>query len=202
MRDIYDYVKVFNLISKDDCKTLLEHSKSLNYSQHAWTFGAKNKFKEMPHPEGSSTELSITHPDNESINKMLTKYVHHACIKYDDIFYEQGLKANHLYNNRKKIVSTVSRVRLNKYDPNTEMKYHHDHIHSIFDGENRGIPTLSIVGLLNDDFKGGDFIFNRKDKTKLKAGDILVFPSLFIYGHRVDKIIEGTRHSFVAWAYG
>ena len=202
MRDIYDYVKVFNLISKDDCNTLLEHSQSLSYKQHTWTGGANHDFKEIKHADGSDTELSMAYSRDKLINKMLTKYVHAACLKYNDVINEQGIQTKHFYNKKLQFVSQMSSVRLNRYDSSTEMKYHHDHIHSIFDGQHRGIPTLSIVGLLNDDFKGGDFIFNRKDKTKLKAGDILVFPSLFIYGHRVDKVIEGTRHSFVAWAYG
>ena len=59
------------------------------------------------------------------------------------------------------------------------MKEHYDHIHSLFDGTDKGIPILSIVGLLNDNFTGGGFCVNGKD-MKLKKGDIIIFPSNFL----------------------
>ena len=81
------------------------------------------------------------------------------------------------------------------------MRTHHDHIHNLFDGEQKGIPILSIVGLLNNDFSGGDFIFFNDYNVKLSAGDIMIFPSSFLYPHRVEEITRGTRHAFVSWAY-
>jgi predicted 2-oxoglutarate/Fe(II)-dependent dioxygenase YbiX len=81
------------------------------------------------------------------------------------------------------------------------MKTHHDHIQSLFDGERKGIPVLSIVGLLNDDFDGGEFVFFDEHKVNLKKGDILIFPSIFIFPHRVAKVTKGTRYSFVSWAW-
>ena len=81
------------------------------------------------------------------------------------------------------------------------MANHVDHIHSIFDGENKGVPIISVVGLLNDNFVGGEFIFNDEHTIKLKQGDILLFPSNFIYAHRVNDIEEGIRYSFVSWGF-
>ncbi len=81
------------------------------------------------------------------------------------------------------------------------MREHYDHIHSIFDGERKGIPILSIVGFLNDDYEGGEFLFSRKHEIPLKAGDILVFPSNFMYPHEVKEVTKGERYSFVAWAF-
>jgi predicted 2-oxoglutarate/Fe(II)-dependent dioxygenase YbiX len=71
----------------------------------------------------------------------------------------------------------------------------------LFDGEQKGIPILSIVGLLNNDFSGGNFIFFDDYEIKLTVGDIMIFPSLFLYPHRVEEITNGTRHAFVSWAY-
>ena len=70
----------------------------------------------------------------------------------------------------------------------------------IFDGQEKGIPILSIVGVLNDNYKGGDFLMRGK-KIPFKTGDILIFPSTFLYPHVVKEVTEGTRYSFVAWAY-
>jgi predicted 2-oxoglutarate/Fe(II)-dependent dioxygenase YbiX len=81
------------------------------------------------------------------------------------------------------------------------MANHVDHIRSIFDGNNKGIPVISVVGLLNDNFIGGELIFNDEHTIKLKQGDILLFPSNFIYKHRVNNIEEGIRYSFVSWGF-
>ena len=77
---------------------------------------------------------------------------------------------------------------------------HVDHIHSLFDGKEKGIPILSMVGLLNDNFKGGEFLICNKD-INLKQGEVVVFPSVFLFPHEVKKIIKGDRYSFVVWAY-
>jgi hypothetical protein len=43
-------------------------------------------------------------------------------------------------------------IRFNKYSKSKKMAKHCDHIHSMFDGERKGIPTLSVLGILNDDY--------------------------------------------------
>jgi predicted 2-oxoglutarate/Fe(II)-dependent dioxygenase YbiX len=56
------------------------------------------------------------------------------------------------------------------------------------------------VGQLNDSFEGGEFVV--LDKTiKMKAGDLLIFPSNFIFEHQVKTITKGTRLSFISWVY-
>jgi predicted 2-oxoglutarate/Fe(II)-dependent dioxygenase YbiX len=81
------------------------------------------------------------------------------------------------------------------------MKFHHDHIHTLFDGEKKGVPILSILGLLNDNFEGGDFLMFDAKKVNLSAGDIILFPSNFLYPHAVTTITKGTRYSFVSWGW-
>jgi predicted 2-oxoglutarate/Fe(II)-dependent dioxygenase YbiX len=92
-------------------------------------------------------------------------------------------------------------IRFNRYNVGTNMKLHYDHIHTIFDGARKGVPLLSIVALLNDDFEGGDFLMFDGKKVKLSAGDILIFPSNFMYPHEVTTVTKGTRYSCVCWAY-
>jgi hypothetical protein len=92
-------------------------------------------------------------------------------------------------------------LRFNKYFENKKMAEHCDHINSIFDGTRKGIPTLSIVGTLNDDFEGGDFIMFKDKKIDFKQGDLIIFPSLFLYPHRVEPVNKGTRYSYVSWVY-
>lgn len=99
------------------------------------------------------------------------------------------------------IVNFATDLRINRYIEGTEMKMHHDHINSIFDGEKKGIPVLSLVGVLNDDYEGGEFTFFDNSKVELGAGDILIFPSNFLYPHKVNKVTKGERWSFVSWGY-
>ena len=35
----------------------------------------------------------------------------------------------------------------------------------------------------------------------LEVGDLLIFPSNFLYPHKVNMVTEGTRHSFVSWVW-
>lgn len=92
-------------------------------------------------------------------------------------------------------------VRFNKYDVRTQMREHCDHIHDIFDGSIKGIPTITVLAGLNNDYEGGDLVFFGNKKYKLEAGDIMVFPSSFLYPHRVDEVTNGTRYSCVSWVY-
>ena len=42
--------------------------------------------------------------------------------------------------------------KFNRYEIETSMKEHCDHISTIFDGTRKGLPMLSILGCLNDDY--------------------------------------------------
>jgi len=95
----------------------------------------------------------------------------------------------------------ISNIRFNRYQVGANMKLHYDHIHTLFDGEKKGVPILSILGLLNDDFEGGDFLMFDSKKVNLSAGDIILFPSNFLYPHAVTTITKGTRYSFVSWGF-
>lgn len=54
--------------------------------------------------------------------------------------------------------------------------------------------------LLNDDFEGGEFaFFNRELKYKLNKGDVLMFPSNFMYPHEIMEVTEGTRYAIITW---
>ena len=52
------------------------------------------------------------------------------------------------------------------------MKKHCDHISSLFE-DGSGVPFLSIIGLLNDDYEGGDFYIFEDKKIETKQGDLL-----------------------------
>jgi len=80
------------------------------------------------------------------------------------------------------------------------MRMHYDHIHSLFDGIHKGIPVLSFIGILNEDYTGGELIINNQ-KINSKTGDIIIFPSCFLYPHEIKEVKKGTRYSFVSWGF-
>jgi hypothetical protein len=94
-----------------------------------------------------------------------------------------------------------SSLKYNKYKKGTLMSEHCDHIQDMFEGERRGIPVLSCIGALNDNYEGGEFIMFKDKKYKFNAGDIIIFPSNFLYPHRVEEVTKGTRYTYVSWVY-
>lgn len=92
-------------------------------------------------------------------------------------------------------------VRFNKYEVGTRMRQHMDNITTIFDGKRKGSPTLTILGMLNNDYEGGEFVIMEDLVIPFKAGDIVIFPSTFLYPHEVMPVTKGTRYSYVSWTW-
>ena len=78
-----------------------------------------------------------------------------------------------------------------KYLPGKYFKIHADH------GPYYSC-TISAVVYLNDNYEGGEIEFVRQGiKIKPKAGDIIVFPSNFVYEHASLEIFSGIKYSVV-----
>ncbi len=116
----------------------------------------------------------------------------------------EGYKSHYIFKGSPKtegIMGTFTPVRFNRYSPGQIMRQHHDHIHSIFDGTQKGIPVLSMILNFNNDYKGADLFFWEDCVVKLGKGDIVIFPSLFLFPHGVTEAISGTRYSGVCWGW-
>ena len=175
-----------NIIDKSikelsDNKTWQRHTYTINHS----TFEAKSK--------NGDKELNICYGNNLTYLKDLHELTWKALEKYiitDKI-------GGETFNGW----AGFSKIRFNRYKKGQIMSKHKDHITSLFTGNIRGIPILSIVGVLNDDYEGGEFIMFDDYEIKFKAGDLIVFPSLFLYPHLVKPVKQGIRYSFVSWCY-
>ena len=99
------------------------------------------------------------------------------------------------------IMNKFSTIRFNRYKPGQIMRQHHDHIHSLFDGNEKGIPVLSFVLNLNDNYRGADLYFWQDHVVPLGKGDIIMWPSLFLFPHGVTEARDGMRYSAVSWAW-
>ena len=87
-----------------------------------------------------------------------------------------------------------------KYKQTNDMTEHCDHVRHVFDGERKGIPILSVLGVLNNDYEGGEFVLI-DEKIDLSKGDIIIFPSNFMYPHKVEPVTKGTRYSYISWIW-
>ena len=173
MKQLSDFILVENIIPKELCETVIsEMEDSSGWQQHVW-YGGDSKDK--------SKELDILYSDLMTVFNPIVK---------------QGL--NLYIKTNGNVASLWGPIRLNKYSVGKQMAVHSDLIKS---HPEDGIPTLSFVGILNDNYSGGDFIMFDDMKIVLKQGDILIFPSTFLYPHKVTEVTKGTRYSFVTWIY-
>jgi len=85
----------------------------------------------------------------------------------------------------------ISDIQILKYVPGGFYKFHIDH-------GSTTPRTLSMIYCLNDDYEGGDFIVSNCH-YRPKKGDAIIFPSNFMFPHRVIEVTKGTRWSIVSW---
>jgi hypothetical protein len=78
-----------------------------------------------------------------------------------------------------------------KYNPGQHFQVHTDSGFSYF-------CTLSSVGWFNDDYEGGELWFPYLNlKFKPQKGDILFFPSTYLFAHGSMEVTSGTKYSAV-----
>lgn len=187
-KNIRDYVKVYkDFIDPEVCKSAVKKLDSANWDMHTFYNASTNTTESFDH------ELSVSH-DEIKEKDILNKRVWDALHKY----VVEDFKDLHEWFNG---WNGHSFVRFNKYDPKTKMKLHCDHIHSMFDGERKGVPVLTVLGSLNNDYTGGEFVMWEDEVIDLPAGAITVFPSNFMYPHEVRPVKTGVRYSYVSWAW-
>ena len=171
------------LIPKDTCRFVIDSIKNESWSSHLWSFHDGTDAFSYPAKE---LDVLETTPDLEDIlNPLISLSVKY----YNDFIGSEKVSQ----------VTCFSPVRFNRYQKGQTMRIHCDHIKTLFEGEVKGIPVLSIIINFNDDYKGGDLIFWDDYKVDLGEGDVVVFPSLFLFPHRIEEVTENIRYSGVAW---
>ena len=180
-----DYIIRNNYFNEDECKKLVRLCKLQKWSPHEW-YSSQSNTATPGNTDCQVAEVEI------NFKTTLEPIIMSALKKYQNAVTPKS--------KQKRFISKITPIRLNKYGKGRDMTEHYDHISSIFKGTDRGIPILSIIGLLNDDFEGGELYINNKP-VDFKKGDILIFPSNFMYPHEVKPITKGERYSYVAWAF-
>ena len=77
------------------------------------------------------------------------------------------------------------------------MSEHSDNIHHSH-GQQYGYPLVSVIFYLNNDYEGGEFFVAEKEFVTEK-GSAIIFPSNFMFPHKVKEITKGTRWSIISW---
>lgn len=184
---LIDYVKIYQgYFDKEFCDSILCTVKNLDWETHVYSdHTGNNDFSFEDDLSVCSKDFSLKEKLDKNIWFIINKYIR------EDFSYMADWFSN--WNGY-----TFSRI--NKYDPNTRMRIHCDHITKVFDGNRKGIPTLTVLGSLNEGYEGGEFMLCG-EKIELKTGDVIVFPSNFLYPHEVKPVNSGVRYSFVSWVW-
>ena len=96
-------------------------------------------------------------------------------------------------------IQAINNIQILKYEEGGHYTWHTDH------AGGKISRTLSCILLLNNDYEGGNLMFKYPNSKNEKSIDILpgrliIWPSNFMYPHKVKSVTKGTRYSIVAWA--
>ena len=187
-RNLESYVKVYDgWLDADKCDQTVSEMNTAEWHQHTFYNTQTGEYA----TQSGNKELDISWSDNISTKPYIMQRIWDAYQKYTselDFPWFCGWKG-------------YSVVRFNKYSETRLMALHCDHIHSMFDGERKGIPTMTCLSILNDDYEGGEFIMFDDMEIKFKKGSTVVFPSCFLFPHLVKPVTKGVRYSCVSWAW-
>lgn len=179
-----------NVLESAECDELVARLSLARWTQHAYT--------------DPRAQTRVSHDDDLYITQAVPLSVVKRLNEIDETAFAEY--AARVGVSEWSQVSVCSDARINKYPTNTRMRKHCDHITTLFDPSNsyrgaKGVPVLSAVGSLNDDYEGGQFVMWENQVIPFPKGSVLVFPSSFMFPHQVLPITKGERLSWVSWAW-
>ena len=187
--NLKDYVVLQkSFLEKDFCdETIFKiEEEKLKWDKHLWYDKLKKSLISV-----NDDELDVLNNSKSDNTNIIMEKLYNAILNYIHITNLPWFTSWNGYTG----------IRYNRYSMNQKMNLHCDHIHTIFDGQRKGIPTLSLLGSLNDNYEGGDLILFDDFKIELEKGDLIIFPSNFLYPHRVEPVISGVRYSYISWVW-
>ncbi len=178
------------LLKKTSCKNIITRLNKNKWSSHEWTYQ-----NEVLKPTGNAEPEMIFVKDFSSsvaeINNDIVQKLQSAILEYLN-------KLDFDWFDRWDGYTAMKFIRYAKHQT---MRNHCDHIHSMFEGERKGIPTLSIIGVLNDNYEGGELVMFEDKTIHTQAGDLIIFPSNFLFPHEIKPVTKGVRYSYVSWVW-
>jgi predicted 2-oxoglutarate/Fe(II)-dependent dioxygenase YbiX len=188
---LHQLIKVYNsIVPSNSCSDIIQGTESQSWMQHGWSsLETKNPFIY----NNDDSELSMQ-PATPDLHSSLAPHIAKVFSEYNKKYFFHS-------SNTLNLVNKISNVRFNRYKVGQGMKQHCDHIISLFDGKEKGIPVLSVIVNLNEGYEGGNLRFWGDHVVDLGCGDIVIFPSLFLFPHEVTPVTSGTRYSAVSWIW-
>ena len=162
-----------NIISLDDCKTLIEYQKNNSTS---------NELGEV------WNNRSVTSYNNQIWVKYLTDKIHNKIIDMCKELYNQTV-----YLEFSNLVYWGVGMKLDKHADN----------HYIDDPQKPHYTPnrdYSSVLYLNDDFTGGEtYFYNYNYEVKPEPGTVILFSSGKDHIHGVNEVLSGERYTMATW---
>ena len=187
--NLKDHIFEYDLLSHQECDEIVSHLDSREWGDFMWyqdqeqvDLDKESRMKSTVNcPE--ATNIIQPHVNDELFSAFHKKYN----------YYNVGSGGGGSF------WEACSGIKFNKYVVGDYLSPHYDHIRDFFEGKFRGIPVTSVVGVLNDDFEGGDFVFWEEHTVKMKKGSVLVLPALYLFPHEVMPVTKGVRYSWIQW---
>lgn len=182
MYQIDDYIIILkNIVPSDLCDKIIEEYKNCNQWEKAYTRKVLEDGVDDKHRNCESIAMSLQSCEYRQ--------------KLDHDLYNVAIQCIEAYNNKfeHSYVSEDTGYDLLRYKTGG---YYKTHVDSFLTSPR----LISCSFHLNDNYEGGEFaFFDRKLKYKLNKGDVLMFPSTFMYPHEVMPVTKGTRYSIITW---
>tara|TARA_A200000159_G_scaffold38819_1_gene35167 strand:- start:6683 stop:7270 length:588 start_codon:yes stop_codon:yes gene_type:complete len=188
--NLKDHIFEYDLLSDQECDQIVSLLDSREWGEFSWY----QDFEQVDIDKNSNMKSTVTAPEavdiiQPHVNDELFSAFHEKYNYYD---IEDDQTGGSFWE-------ACSGIKFNKYDVGDYLSPHYDHIRDFFQGQFRGIPVTSVVGVLNDDFEGGEFRFWKEHTVNIKKGSVLVFPALYLFPHEVTPVTKGTRYSWIQW---
>jgi predicted 2-oxoglutarate/Fe(II)-dependent dioxygenase YbiX len=174
MSSITDYIKVFDgVVPQDVCDFIIQET---NQQHERWEI-AQTTSGVDDRRLCKNWDVQNTDP----IDGIIFEYVNAALNEYLRSFPYFRFSTDHGY-------------QVLKYETGGQYDWHTDQSAKF----NREVTI--IIGL-NDDYEGGRLCYLTDDQSiKLAGGSVAIFPSNFMFPHRITEVTSGTRYSIVSWA--
>ena len=185
-----------NFLSDEFCKKAIVGLSDARWEKHDWdNVWADDGTEHIPLYRSGENEPKVFYSGNVSgrvpLNKTILDKIHPVLSEYMDYLNFEWFKG----------WSGYTSLKFLEYSHNERMAYHCDHIRSMFDGEKKGIPILTVIGTLNEDYDGGELVMFDNKEIILGEGDLIIFPSVFLYPHKINPIKKGKRYSYASWVW-
>jgi hypothetical protein len=186
--DLQNYVKVYEgWLNAPSCDQLIQELSNEPWEKH---FFLSSEDLRTPVTQSGDKEFDLCY-SNVATTPYVTQRTHDAYSKY-----VTELNFSWFQN-----WTNFSFMRYHRYAEGQTMAKHCDHIYSLFNGSERGVPILTCLSVLNDGYEGGELILFDDVVIDMPKGSFVVFPANFLYPHMVKPVTKGVRYSSVSWAW-